>query len=161
MPTIIAALFLALTIASTPLSPASMDDGRYSDQLYRQAVFDRENTAVPYVLVTIVDGISGQSRHGCTGIAGLAAAVALKRGWNTLDSDARQEKLTNILLETPARRFVFTTPRLLAGAGFYETKRDEEACALLRRGIPAFAADISGQTVAGRPGAPIVPVSLR
>ena len=146
----------AAVAASAQTPPAK---NRYSDQMFTDAVNNRETTSPPFVLVTIVDGSTGKEKTGCTEVSALAAAISLQKGWTRDNPRPDDEEVNEMLENTPGRRFVFLQTRWLAGSGYYAMERNEKACALLRHGIPAFRADLTGQTVAGTPGHALGPTT--
>lgn len=138
-----------------------VSDGRYSDQMFRDAVYNRQSTSQPFVLVTIIDASTGAEKKGCTEIGALAAAIGLQRGWTREKPRPNEDEVTDILLKTTDRRFAFYQAQWLNGAGYYWIERNEKACLFLRRGIPAFRADLTGQIVAGTPGHALASIPLQ
>ena len=146
---------LATMVATSAIAQQAVD-GRYSSEMFREAVLNRRNTSQPFVLVTIIDASSGVEKEGYTEIGALAASIALQEGWTRDYPRPTEDELDSLLLRTVRRRFAFYQARWLAGSGYYSTERSERACILLRRGIPAFRADLTGQIVAGTPSHPLM-----
>ena len=152
-------ILTAVVLTSAVLQ--QLPNGSYSDQMFREAVDNRQNTAQPFVLVTIIDASTGQEKEGCTGIGGLAAAIALQKGWTTENPKPSDDELDQLLLKATDRRFTFYDQRWLVGSGYYSIESNQRVCLLLRRGIPAFRADITGKVYAGTPQHPLTTIPLQ
>lgn len=152
-------LFAAIALTSAMAEQAP--DGRYSDQMFREAVYNRQGTSQPFVLVTIIDGSTGAEKKGCTEIGALAAAVALQKGWTRDRQMPTEDEVDEFLIKRTDRRFTFYQAKWLAGSGYYSIEHNEAACAFLRRGISAFRADLTGQIVPGTPGHRLAGIPLQ
>ena len=144
---------LALIVAAIQL-PVAQAPAVYTDAMYQDAVTDRGWSSPPYVLVTIVNGATGEAKTGCTNIGALGSAIYLEKGWPFDGSLQHYRETDSILRKQRDRRFVFNQPAALAGAGFFLMKQDKEACAFLRKGMRAFVDDRTRRTILGRPGNP-------
>jgi hypothetical protein len=100
------------------------------------------------VLITVVDGNTGQASTGCTLAPFLLGAIHREYGFAyDMDSIA---KAVDIALHSPDHRYVFKKPEALANVRFNEWE-SSQACKIIRSGSPAFMADITGIIQAGQP----------
>lgn len=141
---------VALALLWVGPTPARVTNG-YSSRMFADAVADRGSSSRPFVLVTIVDGRQRRERTGCVSVGSLASALAMERGWKPTHRFPGYQDVDRLLLTAHGRRFTFQTTRWLTGAGYDSMAANEAACALLRRGVPAYRVDLTGETVAGRP----------
>jgi hypothetical protein len=82
------------------------------DDLYAQALSDSRTTSPPYVLITIVDGVSGEERTLCTTANHLLVAIHYEHG---LAYDAESIRRANeIALANSSHRFTFSNPEARA-----------------------------------------------
>lgn len=123
----------------------------YTDKLFRDAYDDRYWSSAAFVLITAINGTTGEEMTGCTTIGSLTGAISIENGW-PFDA-AHRGAVEERVFARPDRRFVFNRAEALAALGFQAMGENEGACQILRAGISAYREDRTSQIKSGRPGA--------
>lgn len=140
-----------VTIGAACLATGATSKDWYSDKLFRDAYDDRYWSSAPFVLITAINGKTGEERTGCTTIGALTGAITIENRW-PFDA-AHRAAVEESVFARADRRFVFNRAEALAASGFQVMSENEGACQFLRSGIPAYREDRSSQIRPGRPGA--------
>jgi hypothetical protein len=144
-------VFALLSVGATLLAAtgATAQD-QNQDKLFKDAYDDRYGSSQPLILITVVNGITGQENNGCTTIGSLTGAINVENGW-PFDA-AHRADVEGQVFSSENRRFVFYRAEAIKASSFAFMKRYEDGCKLLRAGKPAYVEDRTGQIRAGRPG---------
>ena len=138
-----AAFFLLLSCPSI----GAAGDVIQSQRDFEAALAD-ESTSPSFVLVTIVDGRSGEERTGCILAPFLLGAIHLER--HLPYSRAAMDEGRRIAEAQTDHRFVFRDPAALHNVSFARLGAgNEAACRLIRAGRQAYMADITGEIRGG------------
>jgi hypothetical protein len=144
-------IFVAL-MGGLSISPAAAErPARVEHQLQRQfeAALENDSSSPSFILITVVDGRTGETRTGCTLAPFLVEAIILERGLgHSPESRARAKAVAR---QNSEHRFTFSTPAALRNVPFGPDQKSEEACRVLRQGFSARLADRTGQVIAGDP----------
>ncbi len=126
-------LWLPLLLAAAPF---------YQDHAqYLSAIAD-DSTNTSFVLITVIDASTKQTKTGCVGSNFLIGAISREYRFPW---DASGQSRATVIASTPSHRFTFRSRAALANVGFARFERQNpEECALIRHGCAAVRGDAGG-----------------
>ena len=118
-----------LGVCYVAAAPAAEQNAPYQSPESFQAAIRDDSTSPVYVLITVVDDITGQSRTGCT--TGNLLLGAIHRQYSLAYDMAGIANAQNMALTNTSHVFHFSMPEALANVAFRYSPGDMEAARTL------------------------------